>query len=114
MPNETVFPSFSSATLHPGKPNTESASTELDGGGSLPQPTVAITLPPSSGSSQHVLRRGNSAENLRVSVQQHAQKGTSAPNGTLKKLKTGKEQVSSHMSLWCCVFVLVVCCLMAL
>jgi hypothetical protein len=51
-----------------------------------------------------MLRHGSSAENLRVSVQQHAnsrletQKGAPPPNGTLKKLKTGKEKVSSYFS----------------
>jgi len=93
------------------KPDIESASTELDGAASLPQSTVAVTIPPSAGCSQHVLRRGSSAENLHATVQQHAQKGAAAPNGTLKKLKTGKEQVSLYISLWCCVFVVLVCCL---
>jgi len=82
-----------------GKPDIERASTELDGGASLPQSTMAVTLSPSTGCTQHVLRRGNSAENLHASVQQHAQKGAAATNGTLKKLKTGKEQVSSYISL---------------
>ena len=93
-----------------GKPDVGSASSELDGGASLPQSTMAVTLSPSTGCSQNVFRRGSSAENLRATVQQHAQKGAAAPNGTLKKLKTGKEQVSSYISLWCCVFVVLVCC----
>jgi hypothetical protein len=55
-----------------------------------------------------MLRRGNSAENLHASVQQHAnsrletQKGAPPPKGTLKKLKTGKEQVSLYFSFVCC------------
>jgi hypothetical protein len=74
----------------------------------LKQSTVAITSPQSAASSQHMLRRGNSAENLHASVQQHVnprldtQNGAAAPNGTLKKLKTGKEQVSSCFSFLCC------------
>ncbi|XP_033607133.1 uncharacterized protein LOC111863876 isoform X5 [Cryptotermes secundus] len=89
----------SSASLLPGRSNAESSSTALGSGGSLTQSTVAVTLPQSSASSQRMLRRGNSAENLHASVQQHAtcrletQKGAPPPNGTLKKLKTGKEQL---------------------
>jgi len=92
-PNDIAVSAQSSATLLCGKPDIESASTELDGGASLPQSTMAVTLSPSAGCSQHVLRRGSSAENLHATVQQHAKKGTAAPNGNLKKLKTGKEQL---------------------
>jgi hypothetical protein len=97
---------FSSEPLLAGRSNTQNSSSDLGGGGPLKQSTVAVTSPQSSASSQHVLRRGNSAENL-ASVQQHVnsrldtQIAAPAPNGTLKKLKTGKEQVSPYFGFWC-------------
>jgi hypothetical protein len=104
--HESLIPSFPSTSLLPGRPNTEGTSNELSGSSLSTHSTVTTTLPPSSGCTQHVLQHGSSAENLHASAQQRAntrfdsQKGAPQPNGTLKKLKTGKEQVSSRFSLY--------------
>ncbi|KDR20991.1 Rho GTPase-activating protein 21 [Zootermopsis nevadensis] len=85
-----------SASLLPGRPDTEGTSNKLSGSNLLTHSSVTTTLPSSA---QHVLQHGKSAENLHASAQQHtntrfdAQKGAPPPNGTLKKFKTGKEQL---------------------
>ena len=76
----------------PVRTSTDSSSNDLSSKSSWLRSTYAsekVTSPPSSNQEhQPLIRRGSSAENI------NAQQNSNTQNGTLKKLKTGKEQVS--------------------
>ncbi|PSN52317.1 hypothetical protein C0J52_08535 [Blattella germanica] len=91
-----VVTTTTSTSMIPVRTTTDGSCNDLGGRSSWSRSSLATTTkptsPPSSSQQEHPvnLRRGSSAEN--VNVQQNTnQKG--APNGTLKKLKTGKEQL---------------------
>ncbi|XP_069677566.1 uncharacterized protein RhoGAP19D isoform X4 [Periplaneta americana] len=106
-PGTTVVAGHS-ASLLPVRLTTERTNSELGSRSSSSRTRSSLTntkpISPSFPATsqqdhQQLLRRGSSAENLPASTHQNSsarydsQKGVPPPNGTLKKFKTGKEQL---------------------
>ena len=89
---------FLSTSMIPVRTSTDGSTNDINGRSlwsRSPNTSGKLTLPPTSHQEhQPLLHRGSSAENISAQQNSNTQKGVQ--NGTLKKLKTGKEQVRCY------------------